>query len=137
MPRVLVIEDSSADVDLLRYAFRDAGLDVELETIPDGLVAIHRFHDYADQLAEPPDLVLLDLNLPQVSGQEILREIRKRRSLADTPIVILSSSVHARDEVEELGVERFIAKPRRYHDLVDALKDLEPLLASSASTGAP
>lgn len=130
MPRVLVIEDSSADLDLLRYAFRDAGLDVEVETIPDGLVAIHRFHDFADQLAEPPDLVLLDLNLPQVSGVEILREIRARRALADTPIVVLSSSVHHREECEELGIERFIVKPRRYHDLVDALQELEPLITS-------
>lgn len=133
MPRVLVIEDSSADLDLLRYAFRDAGLEVDVETIPDGLVAIHRFHDFADQLAEPPDLVLLDLNLPQVSGVEILREIRKRRALADTPIVVLSSSVHHREECEELGIERFIVKPRRYHDLVDALHELEPLITSRTS----
>lgn len=130
MTRVLVIEDSSADLDILQYALRDAGLDVEVEVIPDGLEAIHRFHDFGDAIASPPDLVLLDLELPQVSGVEILREIRKRRSMAHTPIVVLSSSVHHREECEELGIERFIVKPRRYHDLVDALKELQPLLMS-------
>lgn len=129
MPRVLIIEDSSADVDLLRYAFVDAGLsEVDLEIIPNGLEAMNRFHDFADGLVEPPDLVLLDLNLPQVSGVEILTEIRKRGALESTPIVVLSSSLEFREQIESLGVTRFIAKPRNYHELVDALAELRPLL---------
>lgn len=134
MARVLIIEDSSADVDLLRYAFHDAGLDeIDLEIIPNGLDAIHRFHDFADRIADPPDLVLLDLNLPEVSGLEILREIRKRGALEGIPIVVLSSSVDLRDEIEALGVARFVAKPRNYHDLVDALSALEPLILARST----
>ncbi len=107
--RILIVED---DVDILRLLtleLQDAGYEVlPYESGMRGLSAIRE--------AEP-DLVVLDLGLPDLSGQEIARRIRRT---GDTPIVILTAADELGTKVEMLnaGVDDYLAKPFHVEELV-------------------
>jgi DNA-binding response OmpR family regulator len=108
------VEDSSADVLIIRKALIEAGLTGPLLTVRDGEQAV-RFIDSVDAGTAPmiPSLVLLDLNLPRIDGREVLRYLRRSRTLAETMVVVLSSSDSEKDRLvaAEHAVKRYIRKP--------------------------
>lgn len=102
MPTILVIEDETELVKVLRDYLNKAGFDVETAYRGDsGLSLWERTH---------PDLVLLDLNLPGMDGLEVAREIRRRDN---TPIIMLTARVEEMDQLLglELGADDYITKP--------------------------
>lgn len=86
--RILLIEDINADAILLREALRDAGLGTELTVAGDGVAALEVLRSGGPL----PQLVLLDLNLPGVSGRQVLDDIRTDPRLQGLPVVVLSTS---------------------------------------------
>jgi two-component system, chemotaxis family, response regulator Rcp1 len=121
-PHVVLVEDSPADVYLLQCALRSAGLDCELTVIDDGteaLALVRQSGKYAT--STPPDLAIIDLNLPKHGGFEILEEMRANRSFTEMPVLILSSSSSPRERarMEKFRVRRFVEKPP---DLEEFLK---------------
>ena len=91
--RVLIVEDNPADVFITSEALRRQEFNCEIEVVSDGesaLAYLLRMGKYAT--AETPDLVLLDLNIPQVPGQEILQTIRRMPELRALFVIVLSSS---------------------------------------------
>jgi chemotaxis family two-component system response regulator Rcp1 len=132
--RILVIEDNESDVFLLDRALRKQDFPFELVHLPNGgeaLAFIHRRGAYAD--AAIPNLILLDLNLPKYSGEEILREIRSAPHLAGVPVCVWSSSRSRRDEsmLKDLGVSQFIAKPAGLGQFMSIGKIIKHLLAGA------
>jgi CheY-like chemotaxis protein len=120
--QIVVVEDNPADVDLLRHALHSAGLDCELTVMDDGaeaLALVRRSGKYA--AASPPDLAIIDLNLPKHSGLEILEEMNVAPGFAELPVVVLSSSSSRRDRanIEKFPGRRFLTKPA---DLDEFLK---------------
>jgi len=112
--RILVIEDNLSDVFLLDRALQRQDLRFELIHLEDGgeaIAFIRRKGAY--QGAAIPDLILLDLNLPKSTGEEIAREIPKAEHLVSIPVCVWSSSRFGRDQslLRSLGVVRFITKP--------------------------
>jgi len=114
---ILLAEDSPDDVLLTRLAFRKARLANHLEVVQDGEEAIAYFKGmerFADRERFPvPILLLLDLNMPKVSGFEFLLWFRKRRAFQDLPVAILTSSEedpHAA-QAFKLGANSFLVKP--------------------------
>jgi CheY-like chemotaxis protein len=110
---ILLVEDNSADVGLVREALEEHNVDCELLVIGDGDKAI-RFIEALD--AEPtvcPDLFIIDLNLPKRSGRDVLQSMRQNSKCHGATVVILSSSEALRDRTEavELGASRYIRKP--------------------------
>jgi two-component system, OmpR family, KDP operon response regulator KdpE len=101
-PTILVVEDDGETRAALVRALTVHGYRVE--EAPDGAVALARWS------AQRPDLVLLDLGLPDMDGQEIVRRIRRE---ALTPIVILSGRYEEREKVEALerGADDYVTKP--------------------------
>jgi DNA-binding response OmpR family regulator len=101
----------------MEMAFQRAGMGEALRTVVDGCEAMNYLGGkgvYADRGQHPvPAVVLLDLNLPLVSGFEVLKWIRGRPELAVLPVVIFSSSTKPEDRVKsrELGANDFIEKP--------------------------
>ena len=132
-PRVLLVEDNPGDVDLIRLAFKSAGLDCVLTVLSDGgeaLAFISEEGVYAG--AEVPDLAILDLNVPKNDGLEILEAIRTSNKFAGLPVAVLSSSSSPRDRanVERFQIRQFVTKASNLDEFLkigtivkDLLKD--------------
>ena len=125
---VLVVEDSPADQEILRRAFRavDNGCDVRM--VYDGEAALcylQQIEPYAPPASAPqPDLILLDLNLPNLTGREVLQRIRAHPRLRHIPVIILTTT-QAQQEVLEcysLGANCFITKPSAFQDFVELVR---------------
>ena len=113
-PLILVVEDNAADANLIQEAIAEEQLDCALHIVGSGKKAI----DFIDRLdaddSHPrPVLVLLDLNLPQVSGEEVLRRIRLSAKCEETKVLIVSSSnaLSDRERVMALGATAYFRKP--------------------------
>jgi chemotaxis family two-component system response regulator Rcp1 len=111
---VLLVEDSIGDVRLTMEAFQDANKSVRLQVVPDGIVAmayLRREGIYAK--APRPDFILLDLNLPKMSGREVLAQIKADENLKSIPTVILTTSGAQEDIAEcyKLQANSYVCKP--------------------------
>jgi DNA-binding response OmpR family regulator len=107
--RILVVDDDATVSEVVaRYLERDGFV---VETVADGRVALDR------ALAEPPDLVVLDLMLPGMDGLEVCRRLR---ALAPVPIIILTARGQESDRIVglELGADDYVAKPFSTKELV-------------------
>jgi len=139
--RIFVAEDNSGDVHLLRLALRTAELDCELIVVGDGREAldfVRQRGKYAQM--EPPDLAVLDLNLPKNDGLEILEALRANAAFSGVPVAIVSSSSAPQElaKMQSLRVDRFIPKPPdldQYLKIGTMLKELlSQRLGGSPST---
>ena len=103
--RVLIVDDEPDLLELVRINLAQAGFDVEVSTSGrDGLERVrHR----------PPDLLVLDLMLPDLPGTEVCRKIRSDEKLADLPILMLTAKSEEVDRVVgfELGADDYVTKP--------------------------
>lgn len=119
---IVLVEDSETDVFLVREAFRHHRLDFRLDVLLDGELAVN-FVDGLDA-GEPrpcPDFFMLDLNLPKVSGDILLKLIRKSRRCSQVPVMIITSSSSPRDQEEmmRLGATCYFHKPSRLADFLN------------------
>ncbi len=122
---ILLAEDSVADQKLFELALEDAG-DTQLEIVSDGseaLLFLKKVGKYAD--APRPDLVVLDLNLPKVSGFEILAEMRKSPTLKPLPVVLFSGAKPTSEMLMACeGANLYVVKPdgmEKYFAIVKSL----------------
>ena len=119
---ILLVEDNPGDVDLVMDAVRELPCDVSVAS--DGMEAIEFLRrEGRHGGAKPPDLVLLDLNLPKLSGREVLARVKEDPALKHIPIVVLSSS-HARPDLMEsyrLHANCFVTKPMDLHEFLAAV----------------
>jgi two-component system phosphate regulon response regulator PhoB len=104
-PLVLVVEDEAALATMLRYNLEKQGFRVVEAT--DGQEALTRIAE------AQPDLVLLDWMLPQMSGLEVCRQIRRRSNTRDLPVIMVTARADDQDAVRGLdtGADDYIAKP--------------------------
>jgi CheY-like chemotaxis protein len=113
-PVILLIEDSSADVYIVRESLTKHLKDFDLQVVNDGEKAF-KWIEAADSDASLPcpSLMLLDLNLPKRSGQEILMRMRQSPRCGMVPVVILTSSDSPADRAEtaKLGATAYFRKP--------------------------
>ncbi|MGA9885850.1 MAG: response regulator transcription factor [Candidatus Acidiferrales bacterium] len=116
--RILVIEDDRDIVELVRYNLEKDGYQVT--ACVDGATGL------AQVRKSPPDLLLLDLMLPKLSGLEICKEIRRDDRLGRLPILILTARGEEADRVVglELGADDYVAKPFSPRELVARVKAL-------------
>ena len=132
--RILVIEDNLSDVYLLERALQKQDLRFELMHLPDGGEALAFIRRQGAYYGAPiPDLILLDLNLPKYTGEEIAREIPKAKHLASVPVCMWSSSLFWRDQsvFKSLGVVRFITKPSGLDQFMEIGVIIKDLLGTS------
>ena len=126
-PAILLIEDNPADQEMTRRALKHANSAIELEIVDDGEQAMDyllRRDVYADLPVASPSLVLLDLNLPKLSGKDVIREVRKTDALAHLPLIVMSTS-HAEEDVLEsyqLGCNSYLIKPNRFDSFVATME---------------
>jgi CheY-like chemotaxis protein len=124
---ILLVEDNPADQRLLEEELACAAHPSELFAVHDGQAALdflHRRHPFAD--VPTPDLVILDLGLPNVDGWEVLSEVKADPLLKRIPVIILSGSEEPLDVERclDLHANGYIVKPMDpdgYCDIVDAI----------------
>jgi len=103
--RILVVDDEPDLLELVRVNLTQAGFDVE--TAETGRQALDRLRRAA------PDLLILDLMLPDLSGTEVCRHVRSDASLAELPVIMLTAKADEVDRVVglELGADDYVTKP--------------------------
>ena len=110
---ILLVEDNPTDVFVIREVVEGCGLKLNLVVSRNGQEALEYLRRAAsDVKTERPALVLLDLNLPRISGIDVLREMRDSPRYRRTPVIIVSSSTAPADRaaVEKLGVAGYFQK---------------------------
>jgi two-component system, chemotaxis family, response regulator Rcp1 len=120
--KILVIEDSSADVFLLRHALNQCGEEYVLEVLRDGAEAIEFVNLQRTAGAqEEPCVIVLDLHLPKHDGPAVLKAIRQAPVLAHVQVVALTNLASPRDEqaIRELGVRLYKAKPMQLEEWIE------------------
>ena len=139
MANVLYVEDEENDALFMRRAFSQAGMEQALNIVKDGPTAIDYLAGngpYADRLKHPfPKVVLLDLNLPTISGFDVLEWIRSQPQLAQLPVVIFSSSVRPEDKTRaiRLGATDYLEKPDSGLKFEDILEELRKYLGEPSA----
>lgn len=136
--RILLVEDNSGDVELLRLAIKKAELECELTVLDDGAEALALVRQQGKYVGTPaPDLAVLDLNVPKYDGVEILEAMRANPAFVDVRVAVLSSSSSPRERanIAKYRVSRYITKPLDLDEFLAIGKILRELLADSACRG--
>lgn len=125
---ILLVEDNPGDVRLTREAFTESSMENNLTVVYDGAAALdylERKGQYQD--APTPDLVLLDLNLPKISGHEVLKRIKSSETLKTIPVLALTTS-QGRSDIEKCykhHVNCYLVKPMSYEPFMDVIRSIE------------
>jgi two-component system response regulator len=127
---ILLVEDNSDDVEITLRAFRKSKVPSEIMVVRDGVEAL----DYmlaagtcAGRTTKPqPDVILLDLKLPKVSGLEVLRRLRGEERTRRVPVVVLTSSNEEKDiqSSYDLGANSFVRKPVDFTQFMEVARQL-------------
>ncbi|NNJ10199.1 response regulator [Chloroflexales bacterium ZM16-3] len=125
---ILLVEDNPGDVRLTQEALRDAKVSTRMYVAIDGVQAMAFLrHEgvYAD--VPRPDLILLDLNLPKMSGREVLAEIKGNVEFRRIPVVILTTSQAEQDifETYNLHANAYVTKPVDLDQFAKVVKSIE------------
>lgn len=125
---ILLVEDNEGDARLAIEALKEGKVRNNLYHVKDGVEAmtlLQRQGEYA--CTPPPDLILLDLNLPRKDGREVLAEIKEDPELRMIPVVVLTTSQAERDlaETYSLHANAFITKPLDLDRFVEVVQAIE------------
>lgn len=133
--RVLLIEDNPNDVFITQRAFGSLQSDIEIFPIAkgeDALEFLAKQNKFTD--VERPDLILLDLNLPGISGKEVLTEIKNDTYLRLIPVIVITSSRAERDIIESYGLHAnsYLIKPSSLNEFQKMATAIEKYWFTSA-----
>ncbi len=125
---ILVVQDNPEHTDLIKAALNENSGRRKIVAISDGLQALdflHRRGNYAD--ARRPDLILMDLNLPEKDGRELLAEIKADQQLRRIPIVVLTISANEEDIFRSYALQGncYVVKSCDLEQLFQLVKRIE------------
>jgi two-component system, chemotaxis family, response regulator Rcp1 len=127
----MLAEDNPGDVLLFREALRHSQMTFELMVAEDGEKALRMLEKTSTQDVETrPDLIVLDVNLPRRSGQEVLRWVRSNPRLARVPVMVLTSSSSPEDKASamQLGADLYVQKSSSLEEVFELGNKMERLL---------
>jgi CheY-like chemotaxis protein len=131
---VLLVEDNPTDVFVIREVVEDCGLNLYLRVANNGQDAL-RYLKELEKTEEKswPVLILLDLNLPKLSGIDVLRQLRSDSPWKSTPVIVVTSSTAESDRaaVRRLGAEAYFQKPNNLEGYKKLAKLMITILGSS------
>jgi len=127
--KILLVEDNPGDVKLTQRAFKKSRFMINMDVVVDGeeaLAYIYKEGKYSE--VETPDLILLDLNLPKISGFEVLEKIKSDDTKVHIPVAVLTTSEADVDIVKAYGkyANCFLTKPMdfyKFKELIALLDD--------------
>ncbi|MFK8182523.1 MAG: response regulator [Phormidesmis sp.] len=132
---IFLIEDNRGDVRLIQEAFKGADVPCEVAVARDGVAAMDYLEGLKRDCAQPPDLILLDLNLPKKDGREVLAAIKADPDLMHIPVVILTTSQNEEDVTHSyhLHANCYITKSRTLAQLFTIVQGIEEFWLKTAS----
>jgi len=124
MKPILLVEDDSVDAMTVKRALKDIKATNELPHVANGEEALEYLRGQGNK---KPCIILLDLNMPKMSGIEFLKIVKADEELKKIPVVVLTTSQEEQDKIEsfKLSVGGYIVKPADYKKFVEAVKTLE------------
>lgn len=137
---ILLVEDSPVQQALTRRALEDSSFAAELHVVDDGVAALQYLKGegkFANKNSNPrPDIVLLDLNMPRMSGHEFLDKLKQDPKLAQIPVTVLTTSSSDSDATASYarGANAFVTKPAEYEKFVELLRALGQFWAHFVKT---
>jgi chemotaxis family two-component system response regulator Rcp1 len=136
MLEILLVEDSASDLRLIREALREMSLNVHLNVVTDGEQAIDYLRRRGTHAAVMrPSLILLDLNLPKVAGEDVLREVKSDDALKSIPVIIFSSSQSPQHigQAYQMGANGYVCKPQDLEEFLHATQGIVTFWGSLAA----
>lgn len=129
---LLIVEDNPNDLELARMALELSDVQCEVQVARDGQEAL----DLLRQAGSLPDLVLLDLNMPRVSGHEVLQTVKQDTLLRQVPVVVFTTSSEPSDQAAcaAAGADDYVVKPGGFEELVETLNALGRRWLTAAKT---
>ncbi len=133
-PHILLVEDNDGDILLTREALEEAKISIQLSVVKDGKEAIDFVSKSGDHSnASPPDILLLDINLPKKNGHEVLKYLKGSENLKHIPVIMLTTSSSQRDI--NLSYDNYancyITKPTDVSDFLSVVAVLESFWLST------
>lgn len=125
---ILLVEDNPGDVRLIKEAFVDAQIANSIYVVGDGEEAIDFIYQRDTYVGTPrPDLILLDLNLPRMNGDEVLAELKNNPELDHIPVIVLTGSKAEEDIIRsyDLNANAYLTKPVEPNEFVNLVRSLE------------
>ncbi|MEJ7602570.1 MAG: response regulator [Kofleriaceae bacterium] len=121
---ILLVDDDEVDVMTVKRAFQKANITNPMFVASNGVEALQLLRN--DGIPASRRLMLLDLNMPQMNGIELLREIRKDPALQSITVVVLTTSNEDRDRVEafQLNVAGYLLKPVTFQTFAEVMTTL-------------
>ncbi len=118
---IMLADDDADDVELFQLAAKECNQNIRISTAEDGIKLIELL-----EKEEPPDVIILDLNMPRMSGYECVKTIRENEKFNNIPIMIFSTS-SAKGDIEycfEVGADFYIVKPGSLKALTEIINEL-------------
>jgi DNA-binding response OmpR family regulator len=124
-PDIFYVEDDQDFAFIMQYAVKEVNEGLTVNIVGDGKTAIAALQQYADE-KQRPKLILLDLNLPGLSGLDILKRIKEIPFLKYVPVILFSTSDDLNDVRTslEIGANAFLTKPNGYHNLITCVQSM-------------
>ncbi|WP_394352489.1 response regulator [Natronorubrum aibiense] len=125
---ILLVEPNPGDTRLFEENFRDAKLANAVHAVTDGEEAldfVYQRGDYED--APRPNLILLELQLSGMSGQDVLSELESEEALSEIPVIVLTGSKAGEDLVKSSGIDadEYIQKPVEAEEFIEFVQEVE------------
>ncbi|MCA1323929.1 response regulator [Herbaspirillum sp. alder98] len=123
---IILVEDDDGHALLVEKNLRRAGLVNQFRRLKDGQEALDYFYNGGDRSEMAEVVVLLDVNMPRVTGIEVLKQLKQDASTAAIPVIMLTTTDDPR-EIErcyEYGCNVYITKPVEYDDFIEAVRRL-------------
>jgi CheY-like chemotaxis protein len=122
---ILLVEDNAADVEIAQESFLECEVPNRVSVVYNGEDAVKFLrHEEPFQSSVPPDIILLDLNLPKKNGHEVLAEIKQDPKLCSIPVIVLTSS-RAEEDISksyELHANCYLTKPGDFDKFISLTK---------------
>jgi CheY-like chemotaxis protein len=125
IPDIFYVEDDPDYAFILQTAIDEMPGDLTVSVVEDGKEAITKLSSFSNT-KNTPKLILLDLNLPGLSGLDVLKTIKEMPFLKYVPVILFSTSDNPKDikASYEFGANAFVTKPDGYNNLLNCLKSM-------------
>lgn len=125
---IFLADDDSEDRFIISMAFKEAGNKEDVQYFEDGEKLLEALHTIPGE--HLPGLIILDLNMPRLSGTETLRLIKASPRLQHIAVIIFSTSVNEKEKAEciSMGATDYVTKPSKYDESLEIVKYFYSLL---------